>query len=321
MFQAMSVAATLNLPELLARGPRLADELAAATGCHAPSLQRLLRALAAVPLWTELADGRFELAALGEPLRENTANGLRHFVIWWGQHLWREWGHLLHTVQTGQSAREKLTNTRGMERLEHDAASAAVFDRAMAEMTRLIAGDLARVSEFSGAREIVDIGGGNGELIASVLRMHPVLRGVLFDRPHAIEAARENLKRAGVIDRCEMRIGDFFAAIPAGADAYLLKSVIHDWNDEHSIAIFMNCRKAMPSHAKLLLIEQIVSDHVTPSAINRDIARRDINMMVCTGGRERRLGEFRALLAKGGFNLTRTIALSFGHHVLVAQPR
>jgi orsellinic acid C2-O-methyltransferase len=308
----------LNLPDLLAREPQTAAQLAAATGCHEASLQRVLRALATVPLWEERDDGAFALAPMGALLRGDAANSLRAWAVWWGQHLWVEWGHLLHTVQTGESARRLLSRTTGMERLEHDVALAAKFNAAMADLTRIIADDVARVSDFSNLRRIVDIGGGNGQLLSMVLRAYPDSHGVLYDRPHAIAAAQANLQRQRLLDRCEMISGDFFDAVPAGGDVYILKSIIHDWNDERSLAILKNCRAAMPGHARLLLIEQVVPERMRPDARHQDIARRDINMLIGAGGRERTLGEYRRLLEQSGFAMQREIPVALGHSVLEA---
>lgn len=321
MSQAMSVAAALNLPDLLAHGPQTTAHLAVATGCHEASLQRVLRALATVPLWEERDDGAFVLVPLGELLRSDAANSLRDFSVWWGQHLWTEWGHLLHTVQTGESARQHLTQTTGLERLDIDAGLAVKFNAAMADLTRIVAADVARVYDFSNQRRIVDIGGGNGQLLSMVLRAHPAAHGLIFDRPHAIAAAQANLQRQRLLDRCELQTGDFFEAVPAVGDVYILKSIIHDWSDERSLAILKNCRAAMPGHARLLLIEQVVPERMRADARHQDIARRDINMMIGTGGRERTSGEYQRLLEQSGFALQKQVPVALSHSVLEATCR
>jgi SAM-dependent methyltransferase len=320
MSQAVSVAAELGIADMLAGGAKSADQLSQAAGCDASSLRRLLRALASADLCEEHDDGSFSLTAAGGLLRDDAADSLRHWAIWWGQHLWSEWGNLLHSVKTGESARKLATQTIGLDHLEHDTQAAAIFNRAMRELTRVVAGEVVRCYDFSRIRRIVDVGGGYGELLAAILKQHPALRGVLFDRPHAIEGARSFFEATGVSDRCETVTGSFFEAVPRGADAYLLKSVIHDWNDERSIVLLQNCRKAIAEDGKLLLVEQIMPDRMVPSLAHQDVARRDLTMLIGTGGRERTAGEFRNLLEAGGFGLRRIIPATLNFFLLEAVP-
>ena len=320
MSQAMSVAAELGIADLLASGPKSADQLAHAAGCDASSLRRLMRALASADLCNEHDDGSFSLTTAGSLLRDDAADSLRHWVIWWGQYLWPEWGNLLHSVKTGESARTLATQTIGLDHLEDDTEAAAIFNRAMTELTRFIAGPVVRSYDFSEIRRIVDVGGGYGELLAAILKDYPGLSGVLFDRPHAMAGARHLFEAAGVSSRCETVAGNFFEFVPTGADAYLLKSVIHDWNDERGVVILQTCRKAIAIDGKLLLVEQIMPDRMKPSLSHQDVARRDLNMLIGPGGRERTEPEFRNLLDASGFRLKRSIPVALNFFLLEAVP-
>ncbi len=320
MSQAVAVAAELGIAEHLSVGPKHAAEIARDAGCHTPSLQRLLRALASVGLCTEGADGAFALTQSGALLRADAPQSLRHWAVWWGQHLWFEWAHLLHSVRTGESARQLIRGTAAMEHLEHDTQAAAIFDQAMAELTRLVTRSVVRAHDFSTVERVVDVGGGYGELLGSLLQAHPRLRGVLFDRPHAIARAQAHLESAGVADRCEIAVGSFFDAVPAGADAYLLKSVIHDWDDAQSAAILSNCRRAMRRDGLLVLVEVVMPQRVEASAAHRDLARRDLSMLIGPGGKERTALEFENLLASAGFRMRSVVPAALRHCVISAVP-
>lgn len=308
MTQAAYVAASLRLPDLLATAGKSADELADETGADAPSLARLMRALVTLAILREGADGRYELTPMGALLRADVPGSLRSWTLYSGGPQWPIWGNLLHSVQTGESARRMLTGSDAFGRLEADPAAAALFNRAMVELTRQDAADIVRAIDLSGCAQLVDVGGGYGELLAAFLVAHPRLRGVLFDRPHAAEGARALMEASRVADRCEFVAGDFFAAVPAGADAYLLKSVIHDWNDERGGAILARCRQAMTGDARLLLVERIVPRRLDTSAAHRSIARGDLNMLVGLGGRERTEDEYRALLGAAGLDVRSVVA-------------
>jgi SAM-dependent methyltransferase len=301
MSQATYVAAELRIADLLAGGPRRVDELAKAAECHPPSLRRLMRGLASLGICVEREDGRFDLTPMGALLRSDAPDSLRSWAIVWGKLQWPVWGNLLHSVRTGESARTLVLGTEGYEHLARDADAATVFNRAMTEITRLVANEVARVYDFSGARRIVDVGGGYGELVAAILKTHPKARGVVVDMLHASEAAKLYARDAGVAERCEFIAGDFFESVPPDGDAYLLKSVLHNWNDEKSALILRNCGRAMPRGAKLLLVERIFPARVGVSPAHQAAARSDLNMLVGPGGHERTEVEFRKLLGAAGF--------------------
>ena len=303
MTQVTYVAAFLGIPDLLAARPKSSEELARATGAHAPSLHRLMRSLMTIDICRQLDDGSYELTPTGALLRTDVANSLRSWTIYSGGSLWSVWGNLLHSVMTGEAARTSATGSDLFGHLEADPQAAATFYQAMVELTRLDAAAIVRAYNFSRMKRVVDVGGGYGELLAAILMACSDTCGVLFDRPHAIENARPRMQDASVADRCEFVVGDFFESIPDGADAYVLKSVIHDWNDERSQAILRNCLTAMHAHAKLLLVERIVPLHLEASATHKAIARADLNMLVGLGGRERTEEEYRNLLGMSGFQV------------------
>ena len=320
MTQALYVAAKLGIADLLKNGPKTCEDLAAATSTQASSLHRLLRALATIEICNETEDGAFTLAPMGSFLLTDGASSLRSWTIWWGGHLWPAWGNLLHSVRTGKSARKLLTGKDGFDHLESNAETAALFDRAMAELTALNSRDILRVYDFSGFKRITDIGGGYGEFLLFILRQHPGVKGVVFDLPRAVEGGRRHAKKAGLASRCEFLTGDFFESIPGGADAYLLKNVLHDWNDEKSRQILENCRRSMDKNARLLVIEQLLPEQRGISTAHQAISQNDLTMLVAHGAQERTEREYKALLKSAGFMITRTLQTGTGICTIEAFP-
>ena len=318
--QAVSVATQLRLPELLRDGPQTAHALAQATHCHGPSLTRLLRALTSIDVLTEAADGLFELTSVGALLRADVPGSLAAWAEFCGTRSWATWGRLVDSVRTGDSIRKQASGVDGFHHLEDDAQGALLFNRAMVDLTQPVALAVARSVDWSGMRLIVDVGGGYGELIASILSEHPSLRGILFDLAHATAAAGSRLAAAGVEGRCTLVTGSFFDAVPGAADAYLLKSVLHDWDDDHAVEILRNCRRAMAPHAKLFVIERIAPEHFCDSPRDQGIARSDLNMLVSTGGRERTETQYRDLLDAAELRITRLLALGDPYRVIESAP-
>jgi hypothetical protein len=318
MSQATRVAAELGLADLLADGPRSAAELAGATGTHAPALHRLLRALVTIDVCREQDDGTFALTPMGRLLGTEVEGSVRSWAIYWGRDLWGEWGHLLESVTTGRSGREIASGSPHFDPLRDDPERAAVFNAAMAELTRLATRGIVAGYEFSGFSRIVDVGGGYGELLAAVLAANPDAGGVLFDLPHAIAKAGPHLEKCGVADRCELVTGSFFEEIPAGADAYLLKSVLHDWDDEGSQAILATCRRAMTHSARLLVIERLMPERMEPVEPHRALARTDLHMLVAHAAQERTETQFRELLAAAGLTTTSVATTPTGFSVIEA---
>ena len=320
--QAVHVAAQLGLADLLADGPRHVEELAAATGTHPPSLARLLRMLAALGIVAEEADGRISLTELGAPLRAGVPRSVRDRVLFLaGDWNWRTWGELLHSVRTGEPAFDRIFGMSNFDYWEHNAEAGAIHDASFTAMAQFTTAPLVAAYDFGRFGTVADIGGSEGPLLAAILQANPGVRGVLFDLPHVVAGASPVLAAAGVADRCTVVGGDFFASIPAGADAYLLKYIIHDWDDARATAILRQCRAAMAPGATLLLIEQVLPERLAAGAAAVPAARLDLQMLVLTpGGRERTESAFRHLLGEAGFELRRVIATRSPFRVLEAVP-
>ena len=317
--QAISAAAELGIAELLARGVERPDDLACATGCHEPSLRRLLRALASLGLCEERADDSFRPTGLGALLEEGAPMSLKAMALY-GRYKRPVWERLAHSVRTGESANPAVHGAAVFEHLDRDAATAEIFDRAMTETTRVIAGAVVAAYDFSGCERVVDVAGGYGELLAAVLRAVPAARGTLLERPRALDGARRNLERAGVASRCEFVAGDFFTSVSEGADCYLLKRVLHDWDDERAAAILRSCRRAVPARGRLLVVEQVLPDRMDVSHTHQEAARMDLHMLLMAGGRERTECEYRRLLESAAFRLQRAIPAALNVSVIEAVP-
>ena len=316
--QACYVAARLGIADLLAAGPRTAEELAAATGSHAPALRRLLGALGSVDICHQREDGTFEMTRIGRALRTDVPCSMRAWTLQWGGEAWRVWANLLHSVKTGQSARSLITGDAGFAHLERDPEAAQIFNQAMVDLTRLAALDIARAYDFSGKR-VMDVGGGYGELLAQILTAHPSAQGVLFDMPHAISKARDHLGGRALEGRCEFIAGDFFRSLPPGCDVYVLKTVIHDWPDEQARDILRSCRSAMAPGSRLLIIERLMPERLAPSAENRALARVDLHMLVALGAQERTQAEMQTLLHAAGLRTLRRIDTGSEFQILEAS--
>jgi hypothetical protein len=300
--QIIHAAARLGLADLLADGPRTSADLAKQTDTHQPSLYRLLRALAVLGVVAQIDADSFELAAGGEPLRADAPASVREIImLFCGEAVWRVWGELLYSVRTGDYAWERVTGQPPFEYMADHPELSATFNAAMSEATRVAVPDIIAGCDFSRFRTLTDVGGGDGTLMAAILAAVPALKAVLFDLPAGLQRAGGNLEAAGVADRCQVVAGDFFESVPAGGDAYLLKSVIHDWDDDRATAILRRCREAMPPDGTLLLIEPILPPLID-SVEAAGTVMSDINMLIATGGRERTEEEFRALLTASGFS-------------------
>jgi hypothetical protein len=317
--QAAYVAAELGLADHLAGRPMQVDELAIVTNCHPPSLQRLLRALVTLEICVEERDGAFALGRSGSLLLADDVNSLQSRLLWFGRNQWAVWSQLLQTVRTGESARKRMTGSDGFGMLEGNPGAASTFNTGQVQRTRQIAKEVARQYDFSGVGTIVDVGGGHGGLLATVLRANPEVRGVLVDRPHAIAGARALVEQVGVADRCELLQGDFFESLPAGADVYLLKNIIHDWDDERASRILEVCHDAIPDSGRLVLVELILPDRLDTSASHRAIVHDDLAMMLGPGGKERNECEFRELLRGSGFALLGVTPIGMGYSILEAR--
>jgi O-methyltransferase domain/Dimerisation domain len=315
--QAIHVAVVLRLSDVLAEGPRTSAELAAASGADDQSLRRLLHALTLVGLYTCDSDGRFANTELGAALRSDAPQS----VAAWGEFIgrpyhWLAWASLEHSVRTGENAFRAVHGMSVWEYRREHPDEAVVFDRAMTAQSGIVADAITRAYDFSGSATVVDVGGGRGGLLAAILARYPSVRGVLFDQPDVVAGAGELLAAAYVADRCSMIGGSFFDAVPDGGDTYLLKAVIHDWPDAEAVEIMRTCRRAVPVHGTLLLVEQLLDDG--PDA--RRTAFSDLNMLVATGGQERTVDEYRSLLTAASFRLDRVVSTDSNVFILEATP-
>jgi hypothetical protein len=263
-----------------------------------------LRALAAVDILTQSKEGGFGNTPVSETLRTDIPGSLRAFAMTeLGEEHYPAWGELLHSVRTGRIAFDKAFGMPVWEFFAKNPENAKIFNDAMSGMTAQAETALHAAYDFAGVNTIVDIGGGHGGLITSILKRNPQMRGILFDSPQVIEGAQSAMQSSGVGDRCQLVGGDFFQSVPEGGDAMILKWIIHDWNDEQSIRILKNCHRALPDKGKLILVEAVV-----PPGSEPDFSKFiDLNMLVMTGGRERTEEEFRQLYEASGFRLTRVV--------------
>ena len=315
--QAIFVAATLGIADLLRVGPGTAEDLAAATGTHAPSLYRVLRALASVGIFAEDAEGRFALTPLAAPLRSDGPGSLRAFAVMSGERwVWRSCGEIEYSVRTGQPAFEHVFGAKLFDYYTAHPEAGRVSAEALNSLSQADNAAIVAAYDFIAASVIVDVGGGQGSLLAAILTANPGLRGVLFERQPVLDMAQPRLQAAGLADRCDLVAGDFFGTIPTNGDIYLMKKVIHDWNDADARAILARCRAAMPGTARLLIADNVVPEGNQPSSAKW----LDLLMLVYAGGRERTEAEHHDLLALAGFTLSRVIPTASDVSVVEAYP-
>lgn len=297
--QTIYVAAKLGLAELLKDGPKSAQELAQATTTNPRALYRLLRALASIGIFAE-EQGRFVLTPLAGCLLDPSMKALATVR---GEGQYRAWGELLYSVQSGQTAFEKVYGKPIFDYFSDHPETGKLFDQAMTGVHGRETEAMLEAYDFTGIGTLADIGGGNGSVLTAVLQRYPAMQGILFDLPTVGERAKSNLAAAGLEGRCSVMDGSFFESVPGGADAYLLRHIIHDWDDEKSITILRNCRRAMGQGGKLLIVEGVVPLGNEPS-VSKFF---DLAMMVLPGGMERTEEEYQQLFEAAGFQLTRIV--------------
>jgi hypothetical protein len=311
--QVVQTLARLGVPDALGDGSLDLDALAARTAAHPDALSRLLRAAVGLDLVGRTAEGTYRLTSGGQLLRTGHPGSIGNLVqLFCGDVVWRAWGELEWSVRTGEPSFEKLTGRPAFAYMADDPAMNAVFTEAMAEGTRMAAPGIVAACDLAGVTALADVGGGNGTLLAAFLDAHPHLRGILFDSPSGATAI--------VDERCEVVTGDFFVSVPR-ADAYVMKSVIHDWDDERSVTILSRVREAMPADGVLFLVEPILRDDPQALPEQRMLLMSDLNMLVCCSGRERTQEQFADLLTAAGLRLTGvTPAAASGYSVMRAVP-
>jgi hypothetical protein len=315
--QALYVMAELRIADQLAGGPRSAGALADLTNTDAAALYRLLRMLTGLGLFTQNADGEFATTPLGDSLRSDAPGCARALVrMIGGPTMCRASGELLHAVKTGTTAFDKAIGEPVFGYLAQHPDEAAIFNDAMIGFHGSEPAAVAAGYDFSSIGTLVDVGGGTGNLLMTVLEAYPAVRGVLYDLPHVIAHARPAIERRGLTGRCEVKEGSFFDSIPPGGDAYLMSHIIHDWDETKALAILGNCRRAMNGHGRLLLVEMVIppGDEMHPAKL------LDVTMLMATGGRERTADEYRELYRKAGFELTRVVPTASPVSVVEGRP-
>lgn len=299
--QLIYVAARLGIADLLKDGAKSADELAQSTGTHAPTVYRVMRALASLGIFSEDENNRFTMTPLATPLQTGPGS-LCAMALHLGERpSWQAWGELLYSVQTGKTAFPHVNGKEIFDYYAEHPESLEPFNEAMTNFSETVIAAIIKGYDFSSAKKLVDIGGGQGSLLAAVLKVNPQMKGVLYDLAPAAEGAKRRLAEEGVADRCEVASGDFFESVPAGGDAYMMKHIIHDWDEERAVAILKNCHRAMAANGRLLLIEAVIAPGNEPSLGKL----MDINMLILPGGRERTEAEYAELFTKAGFSLTK----------------
>ena len=302
--QVIHVAVRLEVFERLLDGPRAAGDLAAATGSNPGAFLRLMRGLASLDLVKHLEGDRFELTPAGEILAAQAPGSIRGMALHWGERLWGALGQLDQSVKTGKAWR--ASGLEGFQQMAHDPAQMAMFHQSMTDQTGPVAAEMLKVYDFSRFKTLMDVGGSYGALLAAILSAHPDLQGRVFDLPDLAQASEAYLEVAGVGDRAEFEGGSFFKSVPADADAYMLKMIIHDWDDEHAVPILANCAKAAGADGVVLVMERIAPERVGQDPADQITIRGDLIMLTAAGGLERTEAEYRALFAKSGLKI-RTI--------------
>ncbi|WP_406143204.1 methyltransferase [Streptomyces sp. NBC_01012] len=318
--RALCSVAELGIPDILSHGPRTAAELARDTGAHENALHQVLTALTAFEVFEVLPDGRFALALLGTALTPGAPGSALPSALMAQALSARAWQGIPDTVRTGTPAFDKEFGADFFTVLDRRPELRGLFDATQARDVELESAAVLRAHDFSSAATLIDVGGGDGALLGHLLAAHPGLRGVLVDRPAAAAAARARFSAAGLADRAEALPGDFFTAVPGGGDVYLMREILHDWDDEQCVTLLAACRRAMPPHARLVVIELAADDRPGTDADARTTALMTLYMLSVLPGRERTPREFGALLGAAGLRLDSVSRLTGQKALLVATP-
>ena len=315
--QVIHVAAVLGLADHLTEGPLSCEKLAKLAGANPRALYRLMRALAAMGVFFEHPDSCFSLTPMGECLRSDADPSLRPWATFIAQpHRWQTWGHLLQAVKTGANAFQEVLGVDSWTYRQQNPEQNAIFNAAMTANSERINPAIITAYDFSRHIRIADLGGGQGSLLAAILKIHSGVQGVLFDLPHVVESSHLFLQEAGVSDRCSAVAGNLFDSVPEECDLHLMKFILHDWDDEHCRRILQNCRRAIPSHGTLLIVEYLID----PPNLGPAVKLSDLNMLLGPGGQERTREEFGNLLHHAGFELVNVLPTSAPVTLIVARP-
>jgi hypothetical protein len=309
--------AKLRVPDHLADGPATAESVASKTGSHAPTLYRVMRTLASLGVFTEDGQRRFALTPLGQALRSG-APGSAHATVLTlaGDWAWKSFEEVLHSIETGQPGFEKAFGEPPFDWMGKNPEQAALFNETMIGFHGEEPAAVAAAYDFSSMQTIVDVGGGTGNLLTTVVAKHTHTRGILFDLPHVTREAPALIEARGLADRITVETGSFFDSVPRGGSAYMLSHVIHDWSETQCLTILENCRRAMDTNGRLLMIEMVLPPGDTPHPGKL----LDMMMLLAPGGQERTEEEYRALLHQAGFRLTRTVPTQSAVSVVEAVP-
>ena len=309
--RAVYVAAKLEIADLLAKQPKSAEVLAAATKSHAPSLKRLLRVLAAMGVLSEHTDGSYTLTQLGETLRTDSPQSLRFWAMApQCEEGYRAWGEIMHCIKSGENGFVHAWGIDGWEYRSTHPDYGTLYDQAMSNLVVSYNSDVVQSFSFASVRKLIDVGGGDGSLLIELLRANPAMRGVLLDLPHVAKAAHERISNTGLSDRCEIAPGDAMESVPSGADTIVISRVVHNWADTEAIRLLANCKKALPLDGRLLLIERVLPELIAPSPLMQSLFLADLNMMIMHNGHERTASEFERLLKAAGFQIAHIITTS-----------
>jgi hypothetical protein len=300
--QGISVAAELGIADLLTDGPCTAEELAKKTSAHGGALYRLLRALAGVGIFTEDAQHRFSLTPLADLLRTGVPASQRSIAIMMGGELHAAWGELLHSVRTGEPGFQKRFGMPFFQYMTKHPVRQSIYDAAMTGVHGGETEPMIDSYDFAAFQSVVDVGGGNGLVLAAILKRHPTIQGILFDLPAVADRARSTILESGVSDRLRIEGGDFFSSVPVGADAYVLRHIIHDWEDSEAISILRQCREAVAPGGKILVVETVIPPGNEPS-----FGKWLDLMMLLVAGRERTEEEYGRLFSAAGLKMNRVI--------------
>jgi SAM-dependent methyltransferase len=316
--QALYAAAKLGVADLLKDGAQTSSDLARKLNVNESALYRILRLLASQNVFEETSPRRFANTELSHFLCTDVPGSVRSILIFRGsEFIFGPCGEILYSIETGLAARAKIYGMEAFEYLKTDPETALIFDDAMTGMSALVGPVVAAAYDFGKWGSLMDVGGGNGILLAAILKAHLGVRGVLADLPHAIERATHRGFLGGELaSRSAMQSCDFFREVPSGCRAYLMKHVIHDWDDERARNILANCRRAVPKDGVLLLVEWALPEGNAPSAGKF----ADVMMMLMTGGKERTAEEYRHLLDQAGFRLNQVISTSSDLNIIEALP-
>ena len=310
----------LGIPDLVASGMKPVSKIAAASHTNEDALYRMLRTLASFGIFTESSGRRFALTSAGTYLRSDVPDSARGYIRWvTNAFIFRNYAELMHSAKTAEPAVEHVFGESLFSHLQNNPELSRVFNDGMTSFSQLISRAVLEAYDFSGIKVIADLAGGEGALLAAIIQKYPHMQGLLLEQEHVLAGARKRLEALGLADRCRCSTVDFFKCVPAGADAYLMKSIIHDWDDQRAGIILKNCREALRTAepGKLLLVEPII-----PPGNDPHMAKlADIQMLVLTGGRERTGEEFQTLLEQSGFRLTAVVPTQSFVSVVEAVPQ